>query len=97
MTSEVLPSRAIAGVYAEGRRFTRVIPTDLESNDRDLRVVTDEWTSPDLHVQLERNEDDPRQGKSTMLVTSLERAEPDSALFAIPQDHTVVDRSAGKP
>lgn len=90
--SEVLAPRVIAGVNAEGRRVTRVIPAGKEGNDRDLTTVTETWNSPELHVMLERTSDDPRSGKSTMITTSLERSSPDPALFQIPPDYKVIDQ-----
>ncbi len=93
---ETLAPRVIAGVSAEGKRISRTIPAGKEGNDRDLTFVTETWTSPELHVVLERTTDDPRTGKVTMTTSSLERGSPDPALFAIPADFKVVDQqSAG--
>lgn len=91
---EKLGSQTIAGVYAEGVRYTRIIPAGAQGNDREMRSTDEVWTSPDLHIELERISDDPRLGKSTLLVTAIERITPDPGLFQIPADYTVVDRSA---
>jgi hypothetical protein len=90
--SESLAPRVIAGVAAEGRRSTRTIPAGAEGNDRDLVIVTETWTSPELHVVLERTTDDPRNGKTTMVTTSLERASPDPGLFQVPPDYKIVQQ-----
>ena len=49
-----------AGVYAEGRRGTRVIRAGSEGNDRDISVVTKTWISPELHLDVLRKVSDPK-------------------------------------
>jgi hypothetical protein len=90
---EPLGQRNIAGVLAEGTRITQVIPVGKMGNDRELKVVTDTWISPDVHVEMERTVDDPINGKSEMVVTSLDRGEPDARLFKVPDGYKVEDRS----
>jgi hypothetical protein len=89
---EELQPETIAGVYATGSRFTLIIPAGREGNDRDIHVVSDTWTAPDLKIQMRSTTDDPRTGKLTMEVTELERNEPDPALFQIPPDYKVTER-----
>ncbi len=86
---EQLGSQTIAGLYAQGRRITLVIPAGSEGNDREMRVVTEEWMSPDLGMELERTMDDPRLGKSTLVVTELDRGDPSPELFQVPADYKV--------
>ena len=88
---EDLQPEAIAGVYATGRRHTLVIPAGREGNDRDIHIVSDTWTAPDLKIQMRSTTDDPRMGKLTMEVTEFERNEPDPALFQIPPDYKVTE------
>jgi hypothetical protein len=90
---EELQPEMIAGVYATGRQHTLIIPAGREGNDRDIHVVSDTWTSPDLKIQMRNTTDDPRMGKTTMEVTELERNEPDPALFQIPADYKVTDHT----
>jgi hypothetical protein len=89
---EELQPETIAGVYATGRRRTLIIPVGREGNDRDIHVVEDTWTSPDLKVRMRSTRDDPRSGKITMEVTEIEQNEPDPALFQIPADYKVTDQ-----
>jgi hypothetical protein len=88
---EPLGQRNIAGVLAEGRRFVRTIPIGQRGNDRELRIVTESWTSPDLKVVLEYSVDDPIEGRTESKVTELARAEPDPALFKVPEGYKVID------
>ena len=92
---EVLAARIIAGVALEGKRITRTIPAGKQGNDRDLTIITETWTSPELHLVLERTSDDPRTGEVTMTTISLERTSPNPALFGIPADYQVEDRQPG--
>jgi hypothetical protein len=89
---EDLQSETIAGVYATGKRHTMIITAGREGNDRDIHVVEDTWTSPDLKIRMRSVTDDPRFGKLTMEVTELERNEPDPALFQVPADYKVTNR-----
>jgi hypothetical protein len=89
--NEELQPETIAGVYATGRRHTLTIPAGREGNDRDIHVVEDTWTSPDLKIMMRSTTDDPRTGKTTTEVTELEQNEPDPALFQIPADYKVTE------
>lgn len=90
---EDLQPETIAGVYATGRHHTLVIPAGREGNDRDIHIVDDTWTSPDLKIRMRSISDDPRFGKTTMEVTSLQQSEPDPALFQIPPGYKVTDHT----
>jgi hypothetical protein len=89
-----LDSRTIAGVYATGTRRVVVIPPGRVNNDQEIRIVEDTWMSPDLKIKMASATDDPRpaRGKISMIVTELERSDPDPALFQIPTDYKVVER-----
>ena len=89
---EKLGGQTVAGVYAEGTRTTRVIPAGKEGNDREIRTVMEVWTSPDLKIVVGRTMDDPRTGKSTTVVTDLNRGDPAASLFQVPADYKVIDQ-----
>jgi hypothetical protein len=80
----------VSGIFAEGTRTTRVIPIGMEGNDREIRVVTEQWVSPDLKIVVARSLDDPRYGQSTMEVSELQRGDPEAALFQVPADYKMV-------
>jgi hypothetical protein len=86
-----LPSQTIAGVYAEGKQQTIVLRVK-SSDGEPVRVVEDTWSSPDLKIRLASTSDDPRGQKIAMKVISLQRTEPDPALFQIPPDYKVVEQ-----
>ncbi len=90
--SEPLPPKSVDGLYAEGTRRTLIIPVGREGNDREIRVVSETWYSPDLKITLGSETDDPRSGKLTTVVSDLKRVDPAPELFQVPPDYTVQSR-----
>ena len=93
INSEKLGSQVFDGILAEGQRQTMTIPAGSQGNDRDINVVTEMWTSPDLHMVIYRKSSDPRSGDSIMHFNNLSRNEPDPQLFLVPPDYQVVDET----
>ena len=94
---EQLGGKTIAGVYAEGIRITRTIPEGAEGNDRPMIRVDETWRSPELKITLLSINSDPRTGTRTTEVTELDRAEPDPAVFQVPEGYTVKDQTMPGP
>ena len=94
---EQLGGKTIAGVYAEGIRITRTIPEGAEGNDRPMIRVEEMWRSPELKITLFSVNSDPRTGTRTTEVTELDRAEPDPAVFEVPEGYTVKDQTMPVP
>jgi hypothetical protein len=94
---EQLGGKTIAGVYAEGIRITRTIPEGAEGNDRPMVRVDETWRSPELRIALFSINSDPRTGTRTTEVTELDRAEPDPAVFQVPEGYTVKDQTMPVP
>jgi hypothetical protein len=88
--TEKLGGKNVSGIFAEGTRTTRLIPAGMEGNDREIRVVIEQWVSPDLKITVARSIEDPRFGLSTMEVSDLLRGDPDAALFQVPADYKMV-------
>jgi hypothetical protein len=91
--TEKLDPQVFDGILAEGQRQTMTIPAGSQGNDRDINVVTEMWTSPDLHMIIYRKSSDPRSGDSIMHFNNLSRNEPDPQLFLVPFDYQVVDET----
>ncbi len=81
---EKLDGKEIAGVYAVGRRVTRIRPPGTIGNDKPVVSVAERWVSPDLKIMLLQWTNDPRE-KVTHQVTQLDRNEPDPQLFQVPE------------
>lgn len=93
INSEKLGPQVFDGILADGQRQTMTIPANSQGNDRDIHVVTETWTSPDLHMVIYRKSSDPRSGDSVMHFKDLSRNEPDPQLFLVPPDYQVVDET----
>lgn len=81
---EDLGTQTIEGVSAEGRRETVTIPAGQIGNERPIEIVTEIWTSPELHTVVMRKHTDPRVGETVFRLTDIKRGEPDALLFQPP-------------
>ena len=90
-TSENLGAQSIEGVLVDGVRNTTVYPEGFMGNDRPIQLVHETWVSPELGLTLQEKTTDPRFGDTITRVTSLNRSEPDPALFQVPPDYILQD------
>lgn len=88
--TEDLGTTTIMGVEAHGRRTTVITPAGAVGNDRPLVRTTEIWIASNPGIVLREVIDDPRMGKTTREVTSLDLGEPDMATFQPPDGYTVV-------
>jgi hypothetical protein len=87
--SEDLGTQVIDGLAVQGKRLTRTVPAAQAGSERDIEVVTETWTSPELQLVVMSKTSDLRFGDSVYKLTNISRAEPDPALFAVPSDYQV--------
>jgi hypothetical protein len=86
---EDLGRQNIEGVSATGTRSITTIPTGAIGNMQPIKVVNEQWFSPDLQVLVMTKHSDPRSGETTYRLQSIIRAEPDRSLFTVPADYTL--------
>jgi len=84
---EILPPQVIEGLSCEGERITRTIPAGAIGNEKPIEIVSETWTSPELHVMVMRKRSDPRMGETVYRLTDIKRGEPDPALFQVPSNY----------
>lgn len=89
--TEKLGTREIDGLSATGTRTTITIPAGVEGNSEAIVVVREGWFSPELKLELQSTNDDPRSGRTTRTVENVQRGDPDPLLFQVPADYTVKD------
>ena len=89
---EDLGTRTIAGVAAHGSRTTITFAPGARGNELPIVITHEIWHSDELGLNLMR--DDPSQGRTTMEVEELTRAEPDPSVFAPPEGDTIQDDQA---
>jgi hypothetical protein len=92
-TTESLGEQMIGGVRAEGTRTTTIVPAGTIGNQQDIRIVSEQWFSPDLQVLVMTRHSDPRSGDVTYRLSNIIRAEPGAGLFDVPADYTVRESS----
>ncbi len=81
----------IMGVEVHGYRTTRTTPVGRIGNDRPLVSTLEIWTAPSLEITIRQISDDPRTGKTTRELVSLDQSEPDPSVFQPPADYEVVN------
>lgn len=86
---EELGQKAIEGVMAEGSRTTTTIPAGKIGNAQAIKVVSEQWFSPDLQVIIMTRHADPRSGETLYRLTNIIRGEQDRSLFEVPADYTI--------
>ncbi len=91
VTREDLGQRTIEGLSVTGTRTTTVIPAGAIGNELPIRVVSEQWYSPDLQLLVMSKFSDPRSGETSFRLANVSRAEPDRGLFVVPSDYTVRD------
>ncbi len=91
---ESLGQQIIEGVLCEGRRATFTIPAGEAGNEQPITTVNEQWRSPELQVYVLTKQSDPRTGETIYRLTNINRSEPDRALFEVPADYNIIEKSA---
>ncbi len=94
VTKTSLGTQTIEGVQATGTQSVLTIEAGAIGNDQPIRIVSEEWYSPDLKTVVLSKRSDPRFGDTVYSLTGINRAEPDATLFQVPSNYTVTDASA---
>jgi hypothetical protein len=89
---EDLGTSEMEGVTVHGVRDTQSIPADASGTGHQVVVVDEYWYSEDLRINMLIKHNDPRAGAVTLAVTQVSRAEPNAAMFQIPENY----RPAGR-
>jgi hypothetical protein len=95
-TREDLGRQTIEGVNAAGTRTTWTIPAGAIGNLQPIRIVSEQWMSPDLRILVLTKHSDPRTGENTYRLQNIVRAEPDRSLFTVPADYTLKESGIRK-
>jgi len=93
---EDLGTQTIAGVSAQGTRYTRTIPVGQIGNEKVITIVSERWYSADLQMTVMSKRSDPRFGETSYTLTNIQRSEPAASLFAVPSDYTVKQTGTGR-
>jgi hypothetical protein len=83
-TKDDLGQQTIEGVTAKGTRTTTTIPAGSIGNEQPIKIVSEEWFSPELQALVLTRHSDPRTGETTYRLTGIVRTEPPASLFEMP-------------
>jgi hypothetical protein len=92
-----LGTQTIEGVQATGTQNILTIEAGAIGNEQAIRIVSEEWYSPDLKTVVMTKRTDPRFGETVYQLTQITRTEPDSSLFQIPSNYTITEGGRGGP
>jgi hypothetical protein len=95
--TEDLGQQNIEGVTATGSRMTTTIPAGAIGNLQPIKVVLEQWVSPDLQVLVMTKHSDPRSGETTYRLQNIVRVDPDRSLFSVPADYTLKESGIREP
>jgi hypothetical protein len=96
LKKEDLGTQTIAGVSAQGTRYTRTIPVGQIGNEKPILIVSEHWYSNDLQMMVMSKRSDPRFGETSYTLTNIQRGEQPASLFAVPSDYTVTQSGYGR-
>ena len=68
-----------------------VIPAGGIGNLQEIRIVSEQWFSPDLEVLVLTKHSDPRSGETIYRLMNIVQSEPARSLFEVPADYTLKD------
>jgi tartrate dehydratase beta subunit/fumarate hydratase class I family protein len=89
VTTEDLGMQTVQGLPVSDVKTTTVVPVGRAGNDAPITKTREVWTSQDLKLVMKERWEDPRSGERTIELDKFSRAEPDAALFRVPQGYTV--------
>jgi hypothetical protein len=92
-----LGKQLFSGVETIGTRVIEHYNPGTFGNDRVMTIEREYWFSSQLGFNLLSKRSDPRIGTQTFTVTNLILADPDPALFQLPEGFTVVDERRTSP
>lgn len=85
-----LGTRIEGGLRLDGVRRTITTPAGAIGNEKPIVTTVERWYSPELQVLVSTVHDDPRIGEIRFRLLDIVEAEPDSALFRIPEGYEIV-------
>jgi hypothetical protein len=86
--SKDLGTKMMAGVPAKGERTTWSLPPGAQGIDRPAVESEEFWIATGLEIVMFSREANSQGSDKATRIVSLDRSEPDPALFQVPQDYT---------
>jgi hypothetical protein len=90
---EDLGTQSMENVSVHGARRSITVPAVASGTGKPVVVTDETWYSEELHLNMLVKHDDPRTGQQTVMVTRVNRNEPNPTMFQIPAGYKVVDET----
>lgn len=86
---ESLGTQTMEGLRVEGTRTTITIPAGEMGNELPIKVISEQWYSPDLQTNIMTKHSDPRFGDTVYSLTHISRTEQNHSLFEVPRGYKI--------
>jgi len=96
-THEDLGTRQIEGIETHGTRDTTNYNSGVMGSDQPFISRREFWQAPRLGINLYSEVIGPNVGKQIFTLTGIDLAEPEAALFDLPEGFSILDRRTQPP
>jgi hypothetical protein len=86
--STELGEKSIDGIRVVGSRVEFTIPTNSIGNQKPIKLLAEQWFSPDLGVVIQSSQRSTAGMETSYRLEQINREEPDRSLFVVPADYT---------
>ncbi|WP_263374970.1 hypothetical protein [Granulicella aggregans] len=93
VTQEDLGTKSLNGLELKGSRKSRTVTKELSGTGKPVVVVDEYWYSPELSIYVIVRHEDPRTGEQRVVVSEVDRREPNPDLFAVPSNFKIADET----
>jgi len=93
MKEEDLGKNVMDNIPVRGVLQTRVVSGAVSTTGTPITILDQYWYSDDLHLNMLVKHEDQRTGSQIVLITKVNRAEPDPKLFEVPAGYKTVDET----
>jgi len=97
-STQFLGTRDMDGCKASGSLSRYEMPVGMPGSSKSIEATMESWVCAELGVTLYNKQSDTLNGHRTVVISQINRKEPDAALFVVPADYTqlVLAGQAGK-
>lgn len=88
--TEHLGQQTLSGVVVVGTRRTQTIPARQIGNILPIEIVSEQWHSPDLEIDVLRTTRDPLAGETRIELLNISQSEPAAELFTVPENFEAI-------
>ena len=88
-----LGTQMLEGLELRGLRRVRTIPAEASGTGSEVQVTDEYWYSPALSIYMIIRHDDPRTGEQLIALSEVNRSEPESTRFRVPDEYKLVDET----